>query len=276
MPGTVAPTAFPVCRFETALAGLARLLALAAASASVAACVGQAPRPGTEVAASRVALPGTVTKLDFFTTLNPDCTFNDYPTFRTVAAPSHGTLTMDRTSDFTSYRKDNQRFECNKQKSPGTLLDYKSNSGYVGADTVKVEVIFPSGQMTTVTYQIKVGSTGDQQGLKEIVMARAAVSGAAQRLDFEYDLNPDCSSRGDTKIRIVTQPLHGSLKVEDGTDYPNFTRDNSRYECNAKKAPGALVYYQSEAGYTGSDSADVEVSYPDGIVRKIAYRITVK
>jgi hypothetical protein len=256
--------------------GSKRLLTAAVTLVLIAGCADRPPKAGSEVTASRVASTGTVTKLDFVTSLNADCTFIDYGTIRALEPPSHGTLTFERGSDFTNFAMNNQRFDCNKRRSQGTFLNYRSDPGYAGSDTTKVEIILPDASLRTVTYRLKVGTTAEQQGAKDISVARTSVSGSVQKLDFQYSINPDCTSIGETKIRVTKAPSHGTLKIEQGEDYTAFAKNNARYDCNKQKVPGSLVYYQSEAGYTGQDSARVEVSFPEGNLRSISYTLIVK
>ena len=107
-------------------------------------------------------------------------------------------------------------------------------------------------------------------------LARAAVSGTVQRLDFFDSIHPDCTSSGYPTIRVVTPPGHGTLSFEQGTEYPNFPKDNQRYECNKQRLPATLVFYQSNPGYTGPDFAIIETIFPNGFLRTTTYNLTVK
>lgn len=253
-----------------------RLVAAAAAAMLVGGCTEPVSKSGSEVTARRVALTGVSTKLEFLTALHPDCSFIDYPTTRTLVSPSHGKLTMEPGTDFTNYAMNNQRFDCNKEKSPGTLVSYQSDPGYVGSDTAKLDVIYPDASLRTITFRLTVGNTAEEQGARDIPAVRTMVSGSLQKLDFQYSINPDCTSVGETKIRVTRPPSHGALKIEAVEDYTAFAKSNPRYDCNKQRVPGMMIYYQSGAGYTGEDSAKVEVSYPDGTVRSIAYTLVIK
>jgi len=220
--------------------------------------------------------PGTLTKIDFFTNLNPDCTFIDYGTIRTLETPSHGALTFERITDFALYYMNNSRFDCGKQRVPGTVVRYQSDPGYVGRDTAKIEEIAADGELRTITYRLFVGKTAEDQGLKEVSVPRTSVSGSIQKVGFQTVIDPDCSSLGETRIRVTRAPSHGTLKIQQGEDYAEFPKSNPRFDCNKQKVPGSLIYYQSEAGYTGQDSARVEVIYPQGLVKSVLYSITVR
>ena len=91
---------------------------------------------------------------------------------------------------------------------------------------------------------------------------RTIASGERQRIDYFYFLNPDCTSAGYATIRIITPAAHGELTTEGGVDYPNFQKENQRYQCNLRKSPVINVSYRSNPGYLGPDSASIKVSYP--------------
>ena len=106
---------------------------------------------------------------------------------------------------------------------------------------------------------------------------RTIASGERQRIDYFYYLNPDCTSAGNATIRIITPPAHGELTTEGGVDYPNFQKENQRYQCNLRKSPVINVSYRSNPGYLGADSASIEVGSPiTAIINSYIYKITVK
>jgi hypothetical protein len=77
-------------------------------------------------------------------------------------------------------------------------------------------------------------------------------------------------------VRVLAAPSHGSLTTEEATDYPAYTRDNQRYDCNLRKVPGTRLFYQSEPNFTGADTAVVEVIYPSAEARSVTYGLIVK
>jgi hypothetical protein len=104
---------------------------------------------------------------------------------------------------------------------------------------------------------------------------RAAVSGVRLRLAFETALNPDCSVLGQTVIRSLKSPSHGTATIEDTKDFTAYEAANQRYHCNEKRVPGTAIYYKSAREYTGPDSASYEIIYPSGIRRQVDVDITV-
>jgi hypothetical protein len=70
-------------------------------------------------------------------------------------------------------------------------------------------------------------------------LKRAVASGGKLRLDFLYSINPDCTSIGFATVRIVEQPRHGRITVDNGTGFTNFPASNPRAECNKRSGPAA-------------------------------------
>ena len=109
----------------------------------------------------------------------------------------------------------------------------------------------------------------------EIPVDRSAVSGRPQRIYIFYSVNPDCSSRGEVDVRIVSPPAHGEVHLEKGHDFPNYGRDNPRAECNRQEVPAQALFYKSSAGYSGPDAVVIEALYPDGNSYATRIRIDV-
>jgi hypothetical protein len=105
---------------------------------------------------------------------------------------------------------------------------------------------------------------------------RAVASDKKLRLDFVYSLNPDCTSVGFATIRIIEQPKHGKITVENGAGFTNFPKDNLRYECNKSRSDGVVVVYEPESEFKGTDSVLIDAIYASGTSRKLHYAIEVK
>jgi hypothetical protein len=70
-------------------------------------------------------------------------------------------------------------------------------------------------------------------------LKRAGAAGAKLRLDFLYSINPDCTSIGFATIRVVDQPRHCRITIDNGTGFTNFPASNPRTECNKRSGPAA-------------------------------------
>jgi hypothetical protein len=102
------------------------------------------------------------------------------------------------------------------------------------------------------------------------------VSGKQSQVGFFYGLNPDCSTRGEGDTRLIKKPEHGTVEFTPGESYPNFPDSSPWFHCNKQKAPGTLVMYKSDDGYTGKEYFDVEFIGPRGADLITRYVITVK
>jgi Domain of Unknown Function with PDB structure (DUF3857)/Transglutaminase-like superfamily len=115
-----------------------------------------------------------------------------------------------------------------------------------------------------------------QAAQQTLERTRVVASDQKLRLDFLYALNPDCTSIGFATVRIIEQPHHGRITVENGTGFTNFPQNNLRYQCNKSRADGVVVIYEPHSGFTGTDSVNIEAIYPTGTSGKRHYSIEVK
>jgi transglutaminase-like putative cysteine protease len=115
-----------------------------------------------------------------------------------------------------------------------------------------------------------------QRPPQTIELTRFVAAGQKVRVEFLYDIEADCSSMGQTTVRVVAQPQHGALTVENGQAFTTFPKDNQRYECNTRKSDGTLVFYEPNSDYTGGDSASLYIIYPNGTAQTRHYSIAVK
>jgi hypothetical protein len=95
--------------------------------------------------ASRLAASGSPVRLDFVYSTNPDCTAAGMPEIRIIQQPQNGRVEITKTADFPNFPASNIRSECNRRRVPGVLVRYISERGFVGADSVTIEGLFPSG-----------------------------------------------------------------------------------------------------------------------------------
>jgi hypothetical protein len=109
-----------------------------------------------------------------------------------------------------------------------------------------------------------------------VEIPRVVASGQKLRLEFLYSIQPDCSSAGQTTVRILEKPQHGAVTVENGQGFTNFPKDNQRYECNMRKSDGILVFYDPEPEFSGKDSVTLDVIFPLGQSSTRHYSIDVR
>ena len=148
---------------------MVRFVVILVATPPLLACAANLPaqsQPAAPTQASGIAaipsvlnktfMTGDRFKLNFYSSVHPDCTLTGYPIVRLVVPPSNGSLTTEQATDYPGYPSDNQRYECNRRQVPGTRVLYLSQPDFVGTDTAVIEVIFPSGDTRTVTYNMTV------------------------------------------------------------------------------------------------------------------------
>jgi hypothetical protein len=125
------------------LIGIAAILAIACTSA--------------QARDVRKTIPsGKAQLLDFFTSLNPNCSLYGETQVRVSAPPRNGDLIIRNGSGVTSYPRSNQRYACNERYVRGVEIFYRSYGGYVGPDSLSIEVFFPDGEASPSSYYIQV------------------------------------------------------------------------------------------------------------------------
>jgi transglutaminase-like putative cysteine protease len=116
-----------------------------------------APAPPPQVHDfTRTAAADKKLRLEFLYSIQPDCSSVGPTTVRIFEQPQHGTLAIEDGQGFTNFPKDNQRYECNTRRSDGTLVFYQPGPGYTGADSLTLDIIFPSGSTAKWHYSIEV------------------------------------------------------------------------------------------------------------------------
>jgi len=94
-----------------------------------------------------------------------------------------------------------------------------------------------------------------------------ALPGHTLKIGFFHDpQNADCSLQADQHIvfTVVTQPAHGTLNVEQESDFPDYPGTNLMFKCNGGRIPGTDVTYQATPGYTGPDQISYSIYFPNG------------
>ncbi len=77
------------------------------------------------------------------------------------------------------------------------------------------------------------------------------------------------------ETKILRMPGRGTVAVENGEVYPNFSKDNVRYDCNKKKVAGTQLLYESVGAFHGKDSFTIQVRYSNSNIRLFTYNIDV-
>jgi hypothetical protein len=105
---------------------------------------------------------------------------------------------------------------------------------------------------------------------------KIALSGERVRIGFFYDVNPDCSSTGQIKSRLLEQPKNGVAEMVTEKGFTGYAKDDQKYKCNEKQSDLLAYYYKSREDFKGKDRFVVEVFYPNGSYRKRLFNIDVR
>ena len=107
-------------------------------------------------------------------------------------------------------------------------------------------------------------------------ISRFVPSGEKWMIGFFTSLWPDCTLRGRIVGSVTTPPQHGLLAFAPLDSFPSLPPTNPFAKCNESKIAGQGLYYTSEPGFVGEDSADIFLIYPDGSGGEFHYTIIVK
>ena len=89
-------------------------------------------------------------------------------------------------------------------------------------------------------------------------------------------MNPDCSSTGEIKSRVLEHPKNGVLEMVTEKGFPSYPKDSQKYKCNEKQSDVRAYYYKSREDFKGKDKLVIEVFYPSGSYRKRLFNIDVR
>jgi hypothetical protein len=109
-----------------------------------------------------------------------------------------------------------------------------------------------TGQATVTS---SISPTRVSSALPAVTAAKTAVAGQPIRLNHFAQVNPDCSVRGVTQVRILQQPRHGRVSMTRATDFAAFRGDFAR--CSSRQVPGTTLSYTARPGFVGTDTVRV-------------------
>ena len=105
---------------------------------------------------------------------------------------------------------------------------------------------------------------------------KTAVGGSPIELRRAWSTNPDCTGAGSVTMRLSGAPQHGRVTFTRGGVFPNFPASNVRAHCNTRRVPGITAHYTAQRGYSGPDSASIEIFFPDGSAVSRSFSISVR
>jgi hypothetical protein len=102
---------------------------------------------------------------------------------------------------------------------------------------------------------------------------KTVATGGVLNLDNLASVNPDCTSRGRTIVRVMSGPAHGSIALREGLVFSVFPGVPN---CNTRKVRGVAVMYRPERNFVGADLVNLDVIYPSGNEQTRYYNVIVK
>jgi len=88
------------------------------------------------------------------TALNPDCSLRGPIVGRVVEKPMHGEVGFETGDIFPTYVQTSPLFACNSKRTPGLMINYRSEQDFIGQDNMKVFLIFPDGSGVQWDYML--------------------------------------------------------------------------------------------------------------------------
>jgi TonB family protein len=177
--------------------------AIITAGLLIAGCA-NAPRPAPQPDAVKMsAFSGQAQRVQFFYSINADCSSSDLPTVWAISPAAHGTVEFRNEDNFTEFPSTNQRYECNKKRSPTIAVYYTAAKSFVGIDRFKVKCIFPAGNAVTKEFLLTV----ERPQPTHAVVATNVRMDPAHPLYIGEEYYPEASKRlgeqGDCRVKVT-------------------------------------------------------------------------
>ncbi len=115
------------------------------------------PKPPPQIAEiTRVAVRDQKLRVATLYDLNPDCSPIGIPAVRILEPSKNGAVTFEKGTGFPTYPANNSRAKCNANGVDSEIIFYMPESGYMGTDSVTVEILYPAGNSVMRRYTIEV------------------------------------------------------------------------------------------------------------------------
>ena len=96
-------------------------------------------------------------QLQFYASVNPDCSDRGGDDIRIMTPPRHGSATVERGPGFTSFAQNSIYARCMIMQHVGERVVYRRDPGFTGMDELTYEIYFPTGHSNIVHYKITAG-----------------------------------------------------------------------------------------------------------------------
>ncbi len=94
--------------------------------------------------------------LNYWTSINPDCTASGPINVSIIEQPRHGRVTVSQTRVYPNYSSANLRSRCNAKRVPAVQAIYKPDANYLGSDSAAFRAIFRTGTQWNSHYKLEV------------------------------------------------------------------------------------------------------------------------
>nr|WP_294556203.1 hypothetical protein [uncultured Rhodopila sp.] len=109
-----------------------------------------------------------------------------------------------------------------------------------------------------------------------VTVDKTIMAGQTLLLASPQSLARDCTPLGKVDAKVITPPENGTIHIDSGMAFPNFTPGDPPYLCNSKKLPATVISYRSTPGFSGRDTAVVQFFFPDGNAPTFLFHIAVR
>lgn len=104
------------------------------------------------------------------------------------------------------------------------------------------------------------------------------LSGKPLKISHFISVNPDCSSKGYTVLRVITPPENGKISFVQSVDFtsPRLRPGTDFSHCNNKRIAGTSLIYTPNAGFIGDDKTTIERINPSGLASTFNLKLNSK
>jgi len=103
---------------------------------------------------SKAVVAGGTLQLSHYASVNMDCSSAGRPEVRIVTGPSSGAVRVVQGLGFSHFSNDYA--PCSARRVHGATVNHAPEKGFLGSDTVQLDVVFPNGFERIDTYNITV------------------------------------------------------------------------------------------------------------------------
>jgi hypothetical protein len=108
-----------------------------------------------DISSQRFAIGGKKSTLNQFYGLNLDCT-SVWQDVKISKSPENGEARLKEGTTIVSYSAPNARVRCNGKSTKAMALEYTPTKGYMGKDSIEIELVNEVGQRIVYSYDITV------------------------------------------------------------------------------------------------------------------------